>query len=111
MRMIIRWILGLLANVALCGCMGSVAMSTRDGTITARSSMFSYATLDSLGKEDVSIDLGGKLIKVSKKALTWKQDGCLELPASWNNLELVESGDAIVVNVDGNTIARIRPAT
>src|ERR1700722_14036105 len=98
-----------LLSLGLAGCMGTATAGIDDAhVITGESSCFSYVRLDSSG-QGVAVNLGGKHVLVTTKQVTWDSTECLPLPAVWNNLELVESGDSIVVNLDGNAFARIRP--
>ena len=94
--------------LAMAGCEGSVG-TTRDGhSITGRTAVLSWATLHS-DSQDTTITLGRKTVHVTKTQITWANGGSLPLPEKWSSLELRESWDAIVFNVDGTTFATIHP--
>jgi hypothetical protein len=96
--------------LALTGCMGSVGTTTADGrSVKGESGCFSYAVLKTTD-QGLTIDLGGKTVQVTTAQITWSDGGTLQLPATWNKLELSESFNSINVYIDGKRIASIHPA-
>jgi hypothetical protein len=108
MKSVLRFVLVTLMPLALNGCMATAGSSFEGKPVTGHSGCFSSA-MAVTGPEETSIVLGSKTITIVKNELMWKGGGELKLPDAWARLDFFESGDSIVVNVDGNEFARVKP--
>jgi hypothetical protein len=102
---ICRFILAILIGMLLTGC-GSVGSEVDGRSITGKCII--YATLCCNGRE-ANFDLDGKKVQVAASQISWDM-GSLHLPANWSRVELADSFDSLVVNVDGRRFASIQPA-
>jgi hypothetical protein len=94
----------MVAGTMLMGC-GSVMTSIEGHSVTGKGIF--YAMLRSDGHE-ATVDLDGKKVHITTSKITWEKNGTLDLPASWDRLELSESMDSLVVNIDGKEFGHIR---
>jgi hypothetical protein len=93
--------------LSLTGCAASVGGGFYGHSVTGHSGWFSSARLQSAPAGAV-VTLGGKTVHVTLFELSWA-GGSLKLPPIWTHLELSELFDSIVVSVDGQRFASIRP--
>jgi hypothetical protein len=96
--------------LAMTGCMASVGGSIDDRSIAGHSGWFSSALLQPTPTGQ-KITLGGKTVQISLTELTWAGGGRLQLPPTWTRLEFSELFDSLVVSVDGQRFASIRPGS
>jgi hypothetical protein len=108
-----RPVLVSLLALFIIGCSSSASFSINDRTITARASPFRNISISNPGTSydgtGATVYFGDTAISVTASQITWK-NGTLKLPANWNQLELVESGNAIAVTIDGMAVSTIHPA-
>jgi hypothetical protein len=101
-------ILGVVVAVALLvflgGC-GSFSGSFGDRVVVGKCLVGGELRTNNGG---ASVRLGGKCFQVTKDAVTWDQNGVVQLPANWSQLELDESLGAVAINVDGRRLAEIK---
>jgi hypothetical protein len=100
-----QFILTISIATVLAGC-GSVGSALDGRSVTGKCLI--YASLCCNGRE-ANVDLDGKKVQVTASQISWDM-GSLHLPANWSRLELADSFDSLVVNVDGRRFASIQPA-
>src|SRR5580658_3818716 len=101
-----RFILAISLAVLLTGC-GSVGSTVDGRSVTGKCLI--YASLSCNGRE-TNVDLDGKKVQVTASQISWDKDSSLHLPANWSRMELADSLDSLVINVDDRRFASIQPA-